>query len=279
MEKGLRVTIALLSLGLSAMLLSGRVTISNASTEGPDQAAAVAISGMVFDDLNRNAVREPNEPPIPGVSVSDQVDVVATDRDGSYTISNSHGYGIVFVSVPDGYSAVGKFWRVVPAGQGLHRIDFALHKRNPADPFTFIHASDTHLEQKSLPRIRKLREVVSAQQPDFVIITGDLVRDALRVGEQEATSYYEMYLKEIGEFPRPVWNVPGNHEMFGIERHLSLVSPQHPLYGKKMYRHYLGPDYYSFNYGGVHFIGLDSIDIDDRSREAAVGIHPAGLSS
>ena len=31
-----------------------------------------------------------------------------------------------------------------------------------------------------------------------------------------------------------------------------------------MYRHYLGPDYYSFNYGGVHFVGLNTEDYDDQ---------------
>jgi 3',5'-cyclic AMP phosphodiesterase CpdA len=30
-----------------------------------------------------------------------------------------------------------------------------------------------------------------------------------------------------------------------------------------MYRHYRGPDYYSFNAGGIHFVGLNSVDIDD----------------
>jgi 3',5'-cyclic AMP phosphodiesterase CpdA len=43
----------------------------------------------------------------------------------------------------------------------------------------------------------------------------------------------------------------------------SLVSPTHPLYAKAMYRHFLGPDYYSFTYGGIHFVGLNSVDYDD----------------
>lgn len=30
-----------------------------------------------------------------------------------------------------------------------------------------------------------------------------------------------------------------------------------------MYRHYLGPDYYSFTFGGIHFIGLNSVDYHD----------------
>ena len=73
-----------------------------------------------------------------------------------------------------------------------------------------------------------------------MLITGDLVRDALRVREEEARGYYDMFVAELGDFTVPVWPVPGNHENFGIERHLSLVSPEHPLYGKGMYRHYLG---------------------------------------
>jgi 3',5'-cyclic AMP phosphodiesterase CpdA len=31
-----------------------------------------------------------------------------------------------------------------------------------------------------------------------------------------------------------------------------------------MYHKYFGPDYYSFNYGGVHFIGLNTADIEDQ---------------
>jgi hypothetical protein len=89
------------------------------------------------------------------------------------------------------------------------------------------------------------------------------VRDALRVGEAEAAGYYDMYVAEVGRFSVPVWSVPGNHENFGIERHLSLVGATHPLYGKGMYRARLGPNYYSFEYGGVHFVGLDSVDIAD----------------
>jgi 3',5'-cyclic AMP phosphodiesterase CpdA len=61
----------------------------------------------------------------------------------------------------------------------------------------------------------------------------------------------------------PVWSVPGNHEIFGIERHLSLVSPKNQFYAKKMFAHYLGPNYYSFNYGGIHFVGLDDVDYED----------------
>ena len=98
----------------------------------------------------------------------------------------------------------------------------------------------------------------------MLLITGDLVRDALRVPEAEATSYYELFARESGAFRTPVFTVPGNHENFGIERDTSHVSATHPLYGRGMYHHYFGPDYYSFTRGGVHFVGLNTVDIDDQ---------------
>jgi hypothetical protein len=107
--------------------------------------------------------------------------------------------------------------------------------------------------------------LVDSIRPSLTIITGDLVRDALRVPEAEATGYYELFESEATRFTGPLYTVPGNHEIFGIEREKSHVGADHPLYGRAMYRHYRGPDYYSFNYGGIHFVGLNTADIDDQS--------------
>ena len=106
--------------------------------------------------------------------------------------------------------------------------------------------------------------MVDSLHPDFLIITGDLVRDALRVPEAEATGYYELFAREKALFRTPVVTVPGNHENFGIERDSSHVSKSNPLYGRAMYHHYFGPDYYSFTRGGIHFVGLNTVDIDDQ---------------
>jgi 3',5'-cyclic-AMP phosphodiesterase len=56
---------------------------------------------------------------------------------------------------------------------------------------------------------------------------------------------------------------PGNHDHYGIIRSRSHADPANPLYNRGMYRQYFGPDYYSFTYGGVHFIGLNTISPDD----------------
>lgn len=141
----------------------------------------------------------------------------------------------------------------------------ALYAQAPApatDTFTFLHASDPHTNQANLPRLERLRQIVIERKPAFVLITGDLVADALRVGEAEARSQFELYKKTIDTFPVPVRSVLGNHDIFGIEREVSNVSADHALYGKKMFQHYVGPNTYSFDHGKIHFVVLDTVGVD-----------------
>ena len=225
----------------------------------PIQAQDV-IKGRVFEDINNNQLFDQADKALTGVSVSNLIHVVLTDSSGTFSIAPNEDSDIINISLPNGY--VGNWW-------GRHKSDlnepilFPLYKSGAKSSFTFIHASDTHLESRNVHRIRKLSRMVDSLGVDFVVITGDLIRDALRVGEEESLELYQLFVDEISKFNVPVWCVPGNHEIFGIERHKSLVSSDHPLYGKKMYQHFLGPNYYSFNYGGVHFIGLDAISYDD----------------
>src|SRR4030095_5807820 len=109
------------------------------------------------------------------------------------------------------------FWRERTGPGKEAAADFGMARRATSSTFTFLHASDTHLDEASLPRVRRLRELVEKVRPDFVLITGDLVRDALRVDEATATRLFELVASELKQFPVPVWTVPGNHDVFGIE--------------------------------------------------------------
>lgn len=244
---------------LRALALVLPLTLAGAAPGAPPRAD---ITGLVFVDTNANGVRDGGEPGLPGVAVSDQADVVTTGRDGTFRIPNS-SRGVVFVSVPDTYRPVGSFWQAVDSSGSGKPMVFALAPAIPPVDFTFIHASDTHISPASAGRTEKLRAIVDSVKPAFVLVTGDLVRDALRVSEAEATGYYNLFKEQRDKFTVPVWTVPGNHEIFGIERHLSLVSPKHPLYARGMYHRYFGPDYYSFTFGGIHFVGLNSVDYED----------------
>ena len=223
--------------------------------------AQSAATGVVFVDANGNGIHDPGERGVAGVAVSNQDAVTTTDASGRFHLPPG-GAGIVFISVPDGYRSLGRFWRAV--ADSAAPLDFALASAPHARQFRFVHASDTHIAPASVDRTRRLGALVDSLAPAFLIVTGDLVRDALRVGEAEATGYYELFVRETSAFHTPLWTVPGNHENFGIERDKSHVSATHPLYGRGMYHKYLGPDYYSFNYGGLHFVGLNTADIDDQ---------------
>lgn len=228
-----------------------------AAAMAPTTAQGPAADGVVFIDANGNGTRDPAELGAQDVVVSNQHAVARTGIDGAFQLASA-GTGVVFVSVPDGHVASGAFWR--PAGRGLA---FGLRRQPVGASFTFLHASDPHTSADSVSRLRAAGALAGTHRADFVLMTGDLVRDAIRVGEAEAAGYYAMYAAEIAKFPAQVWSVPGNHENFGIERHQSLVSPKHPLYGKGMYRARLGPNYYSFTRGGLHFVGLDTVDVAD----------------
>jgi predicted MPP superfamily phosphohydrolase len=243
---------------LALIMLCLSIYNLNAQTTSP-----ITISGFVFDDINNNGIKDANEKGINDVAISDQVNVITTNEQGFYQIKYTSSYGILFVTIPNGYQSAKSFWKRVDTTNTKAQINFPLKKIASSASFTFIQASDTHVSETSVDRMQKFRSIVDSVKPDLVIITGDLVRDALRVPETEATRLYELFLKEVNKINVPVWCAPGNHEIFGIERHLSLVSQKHPLYGKNMYRHYLGPDYYSFNYGGIHFIALNSLEFED----------------
>jgi len=239
---------------LMIAFLSALAIAQSVCAQGP-------TTGIVFADANGNGKRDAGERGVAHVAVSNQDAVAATDSSGAFRLPRG-GYGVVFVSVPDGYRSVGAFWRSV-SDTVVRPLEFALQATPRTRDFTFVHASDTHISPASADRTRRLGTLVDSLRPAFLLITGDLVRDALRVNETEATGYYDLFMRETGRFATPLHTVPGNHENFGIERQLSQVSATHPLYGRRMYRHYLGPDYYSFDYGGVHFVGLNTIDIDD----------------
>lgn len=223
-------------------------------------AAQTTLAVSVFEDRNGNGARDAGERPLPGVVVSNQRDVATTDLSGSARVERGPT-GVIFVSLPNGHRSVGAFWRL-PA-QSDSQLTFALQPSPAPRSFTFVHASDTHIAPASVERTRRLRQLVDSLKPDFTIITGDLIRDAMSQQEPLARSYFELFETETTGLAKPVWTAPGNHDHFGIIPTRSHVPATHPLYDRGMYRYYRGPDYYSFTYGGVHFVALNTLMPDD----------------
>jgi hypothetical protein len=194
------------------------------------------------------------------VIVSNQRDAVVTDSLGRFEIP-AGTTGIVFVSVPDGFRSTGAFWRATTTAPAS--VDFGLVHQAQSRTFSFVHASDSHIAPENVDRFRRFRRMTDSLGPAFVLMGGDLVRDAMSQSESSARSYFDLYAAESKSFRAPVWTIPGNHDHYGIIRSRSHADPANPFYNRGMYRQYFGPDYYSFTYGGVHFIGLNTISPDD----------------
>jgi len=223
-------------------------------------AQGAAFHGVVYADANANGSRDPSERGVPGVAVSNQSDVVVTDSLGRFELPVG-ATGLVFVSVPDGFRSSGAFWRTTT--QPLASGDFGLVRQAQSRTFSFIHASDPHLAPDNVDRFRRFRRMADSVAPAFILMGGDLVRDAMSQSESSARAYFDLYAAEAKAFRTRVWMIPGNHDHYGIIRTRSHADPANPLYNRGMYRQYFGPDYYSFTYGGVHFIGLNTLSPDD----------------
>lgn len=156
--------------------------------------------------------------------------------------------------------------------------------------FTIIQVTDTHLpshffwgnegleaDSTELIDFGAVIEDINIINPDFVIHTGDLIND----GEIEALdipsiSRAKALLKKLDV---PLFLVAGNHDLGGWD---STPAPDGTA--RRTWWNFFGWDYlnslsatatttqnYSFNYGKVHFIGLEAYDNYDEWRKELYG--------
>lgn len=142
----------------------------------------------------------------------------------------------------------------------------------PAEPFTFLFLTDTHIQPElnaatgTDMAFKKARTI----KADFAINGGDHVFDALGVPKQRSLALFDLYGKTEQDLGLKVYHTLGNHDVIGIYPD-SGVSPADPLYGKKHFENRFGKAYYSFDHKGHHFIVLDSIGITgDRAYEGRI---------
>jgi outer membrane protein assembly factor BamB len=216
-------------------------------------APAAQIRGRVFVDRNDDGAAGTGEPGLAHVAVSDGRSIVLTSSDGSYSIETEDA-PYVFVSLPRGYRAAGLFYAEADA---TGPVDFALVEwpESSRDTARFVQVSDTHVtrEPDSVRTFREdLAEIDAVEpKPAFVLATGDLVQ----IGSESAQ--FEGYVAGSENLVLPLFNLPGNHDLY---------EPG----GLAHYHRYLGPDYYSFNFGGCHFVLVNGNDTSDGDEQAPI---------
>jgi hypothetical protein len=239
------------------------------------------------------------------------IEAVAPEETGGWTVElRRNGFSVPLAVEQSSYDAGRERWflsapvpadvpaeiydLVVAADGGIE--DEARHavsvRSGIEDSFYFIHITDTHLpthdyhyeqgaesDTTEMDDLRAVIQDVNIINPAFVLLTGDVVNE----GELEDYLDWRSFTKAkriMREFDVPVYIVAGNHDVGGWDstpppdgtarrnwwkffgwRRLYDPPPSETIYTQN----------YAFDYGGVHFVGLEAYDNYDNWRHAVYG--------
>lgn len=189
------------------------------------------LSGMVFNDLNSNGTLDSGEPGLAGVQVSDGLHIVMSDKDGRFKLGGKRitPPPFVFISKPSAYRCTSAFY--LPANSA--KLQFGLHKKESSEnDFTFYQVADSETNRDQKFWTKEIKDAQPYYKADFIVHSGDIL------GLKEHREF-------MGKLGLPVYYTIGNHDYRKV-----------PKYAEADFEKYLGPLYYSFNYGPVHFIQL-----------------------
>ena len=248
--------LAITVLGVSSARLQTAV-----ADDGPPGAR-----GVVYHDRNGSGAREAGEEGLPGVRVSNGREVVTTDAQGRWELPADDEV-IFFVIKPSGWmtpvdennlprfyyihkpagSPEVKYGGVPPTGPLPKSIDFPLRPHREPDRFRILVLADP--QPHTLGEVGYLMHDVIEEliglDAAFGVTLGDIVYDNLSL-------YYPLNAA-VARIGLPWYNVIGNHDM-----NFDATGDEH---SDETFEGVFGPPYYSFDYGPVHFIAMDTIKL------------------
>ena len=226
--------------------------------------AAEVARGYVFHDKNGNGIFDRNESGVRRVAVSNGREVVSTDARGQYALPVSNDT-ILFVIKPRGWttaldddgisrgyyvhkpagSPITEYLGVAPTGPLPASVNFPLTRQREPRKFDALIFGDPQPEDEEGVEHygHDVVEELVGSDAKFGITLGDIVEDRLDLLDDINAS-----TALIGV---PWHYVMGNHDM-------NKDSTTDVMADETFERVY-GPPYYSFTYGKVHVIALDSV--------------------
>ncbi len=266
----------LVPLGLGLVLVSPLVLQGGVSAQETASYTDTA-TGVVFDDLNRNNERDPGEPGVVDVSVSNGRDVVRTDAQGRYSlgvtdetilfITKPSGYMVpvddvqlpqfYYLHYPKGTPVALRYGGIEPTGPLPESVDFPLLPQVESDRFEALVFAD--------PQTRSMGELADfdtdvvqeliGSEAEFGLTVGDLVNNPLDL--------FPAHNEIVSQIGVPWWNLPGNHDM--------NYDAKDDTYSTETYKRVYGPTDYSADYGQVHFVNMDNVDYFGQTAEGKNG--------
>jgi len=257
--------------------------LPNSIEAGPGEELA---RGKVFHDSNENRIMDSSEKGIPGVVVSNGVDLVQTDAQGSYEIPVSDD-AIVFVikprdwmtpvneenlpqfyylHKPNGSPDYFTYQGVEPTGDLPEEINFPLFPDDGSESFKMVVFGDPqpyNISQVDYVAEDIVSELIGREDLEFGMTMGDIVGDDLDL--------FSPLNRAVSKIGIPWYNVLGNHDV-------NYMAPNDVL-SDETYERVYGPATYAFVYGDVHFLVLDDVihDSISGSRRYVGGLRPDQL--
>ena len=206
--------------------------------------------------------------PLAGVPVSDGYEVTTTGADGRYELNSHKRHGYVFISIPGGYEVpvegvVPKFWTSLnkPVTQA-EQHDFKLSRVDNVNhvvlAITDLHLAGVYNDKEQLcmsfmPSINNTVKQLAGQKV-YTLSLGDLSFERYWYLKGYDIADYRKTM-EVVKYPTPMFSVIGNHDHDGG----TAFSDSTDFMSAAKYKKALGPTYYSFNLGKVHYVVLDNI--------------------
>ena len=238
---------------------SGKIVFSN---EAGSETVTIEQAGKPAPANVTGTVRC-NGAGVPGVLVSDGVEIVKTDANGNYRLQSEKRWKYVFMTIPSGYEAplngiLPEFWKELKAdAETAEQVDFELIKASN-DNYTLLVLGDMHLARRTgdLAQFEKVagfinKTIAEAPGKVYALTLGDMTWDMYWLSNNFG---FPEYLETMNGY---FTDVPFFHTMGNHDNEMEKAGDWEKAF---KYTENLSPDYYSFNLGKVHYIVMDNID-------------------
>ncbi|HMA99020.1 MAG TPA: calcineurin-like phosphoesterase C-terminal domain-containing protein, partial [Wenzhouxiangella sp.] len=246
----------------SALMVIGAISLAGSAVAGE------SVSGHVFHDLDGDGQRQPEEPGVANVLVSNGLEIAKTDGDGAWTLPARDDMDITVVQ-PSGwrvpvddrqlpqfafsYKRGGtpeplRYGGLPDSGPPPELLDFALHRASESNTFrcAVIGDSQTYFNQQvDYFRASTVTDLLDEQlgEGDCMIYLGDVVGDDLHLVDR---------MMRLGSaVGAPQWLVFGNHDLD--------FDATDPANSADSWRRLAMPTYYAFEIGQVTFVALNNV--------------------